>query len=170
MIDLAVIETENGGDLAKKGNDLGLVNGWANMPYLAMFGGNPGYPSKTQVPTQQNKDWWGNQLFFAATPSLQYNSLTEWTLLNTALTSAGLSTIQKAVMSDLDFMKDFAIVSVSVELISYNKVKIQIIVRQPKDLEGVNPNDYAAIIYVWDKETQTGDFSILDFASIDFFT
>lgn len=170
MIDLAVIETENGGDLVKKGNDLGLVTGWANMPYLAMFGGNPGHPSKTQVKTQQNLDWWGNQLLFADKPSLQYNSLTEYTLLNTALNSAGLSAIQKAVLSDLDFMKEFAILTVTVSLVQIDKVKIEVVVRQPKNLEGANPNDYALIIYLWDKNTGTGDFSIQDFSSFDFFT
>ena len=38
--DLAIIETLNGGDLQKVGNDIGVIYGNENQGYLGMFGGN----------------------------------------------------------------------------------------------------------------------------------
>ena len=37
-MDLKLIETGNGGDLVKLGDNLELINGFQNMPYLAKIG------------------------------------------------------------------------------------------------------------------------------------
>lgn len=44
MSDILLIETDNGGDFVLKNNDLASIEGFENMPYLGMFGGNVAYP------------------------------------------------------------------------------------------------------------------------------
>ena len=58
-MDLKLIETGNGGDLVKNSKDLEVIFGFQNMPYLALFGGNPGFSTPTQRPeNSQAFDWW----------------------------------------------------------------------------------------------------------------
>lgn len=40
MSDLKLKETGSGGDLIFNGNDLEVVEGFQNMPYLGIYGGN----------------------------------------------------------------------------------------------------------------------------------
>ena len=40
MSDLQIIENGDGGDAVLNGNDLSIIDGFQNMPYLGMFGGN----------------------------------------------------------------------------------------------------------------------------------
>jgi hypothetical protein len=108
--DLAIVESGNGGDLQMVGNDLGVVTNNENQPYLAMFSGNA---DKSQ--------WWGNQLIFADQPNRQYNSLTEYTLNNTPLTSAGRTVIEGAIKKDLSFLQPNV---VQVSIISDNHVSV----------------------------------------------
>ena len=143
-MDVEVINTGNGGDLVLNGNDLAIVESFENMPYLALFGGN-----KESTPTerrigQQAFDWWGNSLF-ANQPSLQINSLTEVALLSTPLTSNGRLLIEEAIKSDLSFMRDFAIVSVSTEIISDDVLRIDIGIKRPDNLEE------SQFVYIWER-------------------
>jgi hypothetical protein len=78
-MDIALLETGNGGDISINGNDLGTMKGWGNMPYLAMFGGNPESVTRDRLPTIQAFDYWGNNLLWEQDASIQYNSLTEKT-------------------------------------------------------------------------------------------
>lgn len=166
-MDLAVIENNNGGELVKKGGDLALIEGWSNMPYLGMFGGNIEASTRERLTGEQVYDYWANNLLFTETS--QFNSETERALLNVSLSSAGLSTIQKAVEKDLKFMSDFAQISVTVSIIGVDKIKIEIKVKQPSEIDGRIPNAYRAFIYIWDlTKSELGDFSILDFND-DFF-
>jgi hypothetical protein len=59
MFDLAIIETGDGGDYQLKGNDLAVVNGSENMPYIAMFGGNI-EATLNNIVQDQSLDYWGN--------------------------------------------------------------------------------------------------------------
>jgi hypothetical protein len=73
-MDLAIIETGNGGDLQLVGNDLAMVNGIENMPYLGMFGGNIEESTVNKVEKLQSFDWWGNNLLMPGNQSIQFNS------------------------------------------------------------------------------------------------
>lgn len=144
-MDLEVIETGNGGDLVKTAKDLKVIQGFQNMPYLAMFGGNPGFSTPDNRPeNEQAFDWWGNDLFFRSSPSVQFNSLTEAALMSFALNSSGASKIEQAINDDLDFMREFANVDVSVSVISDDKLVIGIVLVEPKNQQN------KAFVFIWD--------------------
>jgi len=144
-MDLKVIETGNGGDLVKNPKDLEVIFGFQNMPYLAMFGGNPGFSTPTQRPeNSQAFDWWGNSLLLNETPDLQFNSLTEETLENVALNSSGAALIEQSISRDLKFMEEFANVSVSVNIESDDKLMIGIFLQEPDNEQN------KAFIFIWD--------------------
>lgn len=93
MADLLVKETGNGGDLLLKGNDLAMVDGAENMPYLAMFGGQEG-----------NNEWWGRVLL-PDQADVQFKSETNIVYTGVALNSAGRLAIEQAINRDLNFLK-----------------------------------------------------------------
>jgi hypothetical protein len=141
--DLAILESLDGGELQQVGNDLAIVTGNENQPYLAMFGGNA---DKSQ--------WWGNNLIFPDLPNRQFNSLTEYALNNTPLTSAGRATIENAIKKDLLFLKPSV---VQVSIISDNHISALI------------RGDFGeTIINFIKRSTGNGDFFFMDFND-DFF-
>lgn len=143
LFDLAIVESFDGGDLSFNGVDLNTIDKKENQPYVAMFGG---MADKSQ--------WWGNALVLNNRPSLQYNSLTEWTLNNTALTSAGRRSIETAISKDLAFLKPTL---VQVSIVSDNKLTCL--------LQG----DFGESIFNFIKRADLpGDFFFLDFND-DFF-
>jgi hypothetical protein len=163
-MDLAIIETGNGGELKLLGNDFAMQGGWGNMPYLAMFGGNPQGVTKEKLPTEESLDWRGNNLLMPQDKSIQFNSLTERTLMEVALNSSGRLKIEQAVKKDLEFMEAFAEIKVSVTIPAVDKVKIDIRVQQPENLQGRIPDIYKQYIFIWDATKQVlGDFRLLDF-------
>jgi hypothetical protein len=144
-MDLEVIETGNGGDLVKNPKDLSVIDGFQNMPYLAMFGGSPGFPTPVDRPeNSQAFDWWGNSLLLNDNQSVQFNSLTEEILTKVALNSSGAARIEQAIKDDLDFMTEFANVDVSVSIISDDKVAIGIVLIEPDNEQN------KAFIFIWD--------------------
>lgn len=144
-MDLKLIETGNGGDIVKGAKDFEIIRGFQNMPYLALFGGNPGFSTPIVRPeNQQAFDWWGNSLLMGEDPGIQFNSLTENTLNSVPLTSFGASQIEQAVIEDLRFMEEFSTVSVSVVIISDDKVAIGIFLEEPENEEN------KAFIFIWD--------------------
>ena len=146
-MDVAIIETLNGGDISKLGNDVALALGFENMPYIAMFGGNPQQSTPSiRIGGEQNFDWFGN--VFESDPVVQTNSSTERTLRNVALNSAGRVSIEQAVNTDLQFMKAFAIVNVSVSIISDDRVQIDIEIIEPTNKQNKN------FRYIWDSTLQ----------------
>lgn len=169
-MDLALFEEGNGGELIKQGNDLTLIGGWQNMVYLGLFGGNVGAITKKRLPNEQDGSWWGNNLFYPNLPYLQFNSYTEAALKDNSLSSAGRINIQQAVIKDLEFMRDFANISVEVSIIGLNHVKITIFVKQPNNLDGKVPDQYRSFVFIWDstKQLLMGDFDPNDFND-DFF-
>lgn len=152
-MDLKVIETGNGGDLLQNGNDLAMVFSFENMPYIALFGGNKEAISPTKrIASEQAYDFWANDLLFRNDTSLQLNSLTEKTLENTPLTSAGRLIIEDAIKSDLEFMAPFAEVTVTTEIIDTDHLKIGIVLKKPDNMEEKK------YIYIW----ENGNLSVLN--------
>ena len=144
-MDIEIIETGNGGDLNRKGNDLAVIFGFQNMPYLAMFGGNPEADTpQIRLENEQSFDYWGNSLLWSNNKGMQFNSLTERALNTTPLTSAGRLIIEEAIKKDLEFMRDFAEITVETEIIATDVIKISIWLKEPDNLE---VKEY---IYIWD--------------------
>jgi hypothetical protein len=153
-MDTVILETYNGGDISKIGNDVLTVNGFENMPYIAMFGGNPSQSTPTQrVVGEQNFDWFGNA--FETDAILQTNSLTERTLRSVALNSAGRVQIEQAVNADLEFMRTFAKVTVVVSIISDDRVQIDINIVELNNLQNTSQR------FIWDAtfEVLNGPFN-----------
>lgn len=145
MADLEMRETGDGGDLILKGNDLSVIEGFQNMPYLASFGGNVAASTEgAKVPDEQAFDWWGNHLLLTDDKTIQYNSDFERRLTEVALSSSGRIQLEQAILSDLDFMKAFSIISASVSIESVDRIKISIQIQEPDNL-GSN-----AFVYIWD--------------------
>jgi len=148
-MDLQLIETGNGGDLFLKGNDLAQVEGFENMIYIALFGGNVAMSTpETRAPNEQCFDWWGNTLLMPNESTQQFNSQTERTLNSVSLTSGNLIYIQNAINADLEFMQPFAKVTVTVTIIGPDKVRLQILVKQPGNLTDKE------FLYIWDGTKQ----------------
>jgi hypothetical protein len=144
-MDLLLAETNNGGDLVKLPKDFVVIEGFENMPYMAMFGGNREASTPLQrLPQEQAFDWWGNTLFFQNDESVQMNSNTERVLLSVSLNSSGRIQIERAVRKDLEFMKPFATVTVSVSIVSTDRVVIGVNIVRLDNLER------RAFVYIWD--------------------
>lgn len=142
-MDLQIIETGNGGDLAKNANDLALVFSFENMPYLAMFGGNKEAVTRPRIPTEQAFDWFGNSLFFINDQSIQFNSLTEKALDEIPLTSSGRILIENEIKKDLQFMQAFAEITVKTSIPATDTLLINIKIQEPDNLQS---RDF---IYIW---------------------
>lgn len=152
-MDLKVIETGNGGDITKNGNDLAMVFSFENMPYLALFGGNvEAVTPQKRLESEQAFDFWGNSLLFTNDTSIQFNSLTEKTLQITPLTSSGRLIIENAIKSDLEFMAPFAEVTVVTEIVATDQINIGIGIKKPDNLEEKR------FIYIW----ENGKLLLLD--------
>ena len=148
-MDLELIETSNGGDLVKNPKDLSVIDGFDSMVYMALFGGNIEQSTPiVRLTHEQDHSWWGNKLFFENDPGLQFNSETERTLSNVALTSFGLTLIQKAVKKDLEFMRPLASVTVAITLIAPDKVAIGVKLIRPQNL------GQQVLVYLWDETTR----------------
>lgn len=147
--DLAIIETGNGGDLQLVANDLAIVNGIENMPYLGMFGGNQ------EQSKEQNLDWWGNNVLMPGNKSTQLNSTVERIINTTPLTSAGRLTIENAIKKDLEFLNDFATIKVTVSVVDTDRIDVNILVNQNLSNQ--------KIITIKFKKPASGDWFILDF-------
>lgn len=145
--DLRLIETFDGGDYVLKGNDLEMISGFQNMPYIGLFGGNE-QSTKGQKKEEQVFDFWGNYLFHPNEPKIWINSITETLLQNVALTTTGRVKIEEAVKADVAFMKDFAVVSVSVQLISVDRIKILIEIQEP------SIENSTIFTYIWNATQQ----------------
>jgi hypothetical protein len=144
--DIKIYETGNGGDINVLGNDLESVYSFENMPYLAMFGGNV-EQSTNQVgeDDEQRFDYWGNSFLIDA--ASQFNSLTERGLITTPITSEGRILIENLVRADLEFMRDFAVVTVTVRVISDDKLNIDIGITEPSNLQNLQ------FQFIWDAAT-----------------
>lgn len=141
-VDLRLRETGDGGDYVLIGNDLQLISGFQNMPYIGLFGGNKQSTTGPKT-TEQTFDFWGNFLFYPTDSSKWINSITEHLLEATALNSASRIKIEQNVKKDLEFMLEFAEINVSVLLIDIDKVKITIEIHEPNVLNST------VFTYIW---------------------
>jgi len=136
MADLLIYESGSGGEANLLSNDLELTNSIFNQVYLALFGGNPGFiTSNLTVESEQNFDWWGNNLFFKNDPDSQFNSYTEEILNTTALNSSTREIIKGYVLKDLQFLSNLAEVSVDIFIIDSDKLKINIFLKELSNLQ-----------------------------------
>lgn len=148
-MDLQIVENGDGGELIKKANDLSVINGFQNMIYLGMFGGNVRQSTPAiSISTEQNFDYWGNNLLDPGDDSVQFNSQTERALNTIPLTSSGRVLIQQAVENDLKSMQEFATVVITVSIVATDKLAIGVRLIQPDNLE---KQDF---IFIWNSTKQ----------------
>lgn len=130
-------------------NDLVVIYGFENMIYIGLFGGNVAQSTpETRAPNEQCFDWWGNSLLMPNLATQQFNSQTERALNTYSLTSGNLIYIQNAINADLEFMQPFAKVTVTVAIIGVDKVRLQILVKEPNNLA------QKEFLYIWDGTKQ----------------
>lgn len=144
-MDLLLTETFDGGDVVKTPKDLTVIEGFENMVYLALFGGNveASTPSRV-VDNEQSFDFWGNNLLWNNDSSLQFNSETERALKNNPLSSSGRLVIEQAVKTDLKFMSDFTDTSVSISIVTNDKIQISVTLKKPDNIQD------KTFVYIWD--------------------
>ena len=148
MADLRIIETGDGGDFVFTGKDLEMIDGFQNMPYLALFGGNVESITKEFRPTEQRFDWWGNTLLMPQNSAIQWNSQTEKLLNESALSSAGRLQIEQAIKTDLAFFKTFSAITIFVSITSVDRIQIDIQIVEPETQESTE------FVYIWDSTQQ----------------
>ena len=145
-MDLKLIETGDGGDFVwlDSKSDFKMISGFENMPYLASFGGNVEQSTQEFQAGELRGDWWGNEVFNDQNSSVQMNSELERLLNTVVLSSSGRLLIEQAVKQDVEFMTEFAEVSVAVSLNGVDRIHIKININEPDNLES------NVFVYIWD--------------------
>lgn len=134
--DILLYESGSGGDFLIRNKDLVLVESLFQQCYIALFGGNLEADTLgNELPNQIREDYWANSLFHVERIEKQFNSVTERTLNDTALNSAGRNKIQNAVDTDLKYLKSIATITTNVSILSSSRVQILITLRKPDNLE-----------------------------------
>ena len=144
MSDIKLVETGDGGDFEMIGPDIVIIEGFQNMIYLGLFGGNKEENTREFESHEQRFDWWGNSALLQNDSSKQFNSNTERLLNNIALSSSSRLEIEQTVKDDLKFMRDLAEIEVEVFLTGVDRVLIEIKITEPGNLESTN------FRYLWD--------------------
>ena len=158
-MDIAVLESGDGGDFMLIGNDLKMVFGIENQPYLAMFGGNKEASTKNEVVEAQSFDWYGNNLIMRGDQSIQMNSEFEKALDNIELTSAGRVRLVDTIKRDLRFMSVYGKVEITGSIVATDRFDVEILIKQN--------NGQKQIVVINYRKSSDGDFFLLDF-NIDF--
>ena len=141
-MDLKLKDEGNGGEVIYEDFDLTTIFGLGNLIYLALFGGNNGHVTPSvRAKNDQAFDFWANSFLPAGQ---QFNSRTEHTISNVALNSQGRAEIEKSAKKDLEFLSEFADVSVVVIIEDEKKCSINVQIDQPDNLE--NPT----FRFIWD--------------------
>lgn len=144
MSDIKIIETGSGGDMVLSGNDIEMVDGVQNMPYIGIFGGNSAQSTKVYKDAEERFDFWGNELFFSQNKKAQFNSSLERLLKNVALNSSSRLNVEEAIKNDLDFMSSFAVVDIETLIRSTDRIEIKIKINQGGDI------DFKFFNFIWD--------------------
>jgi len=135
-MDLLLQITPEGFDLVYTGSDLQVTDGLENFLVLSLFGGNVEASTPSQrVPSEPDFSYWANSVLWPNDPEQQLNSETERVLINTALNSAAITTIQRAVEDDLQWMRTFCEISVTVTIPTLDTVNIDIRLGRPGNLQ-----------------------------------
>lgn len=144
MADIKLIETGDGGDALFNGTDIEIIEGFENMPFIGIAGGNIEENTKEYLEAEQRFSWWGNGLLMLQNESIQFNSDFERLLNNIELSSSSRIQIEETIKTDLSFMSDFSGVEVSVSIVSKDRIKILIKLLQP------NNEQSQEFVYIWD--------------------
>lgn len=145
MADLSLYENGNGGDIVLLGNDIEMTDSFFNMVYMALFGGNPNFPTTgNETKDEQRFDWYGNTVFLQNDKEFQFNSTLENTLNKVALNSEGRILIEESAKNDLQFLTTFAIVDVEVSILADDKCSIYVTLTEPSNL------DAKKYQFIWD--------------------
>lgn len=145
MADLKLKSTGDGGELILQGNDIAMINGLQNMPYLATFGGNLEQSTSGAKPDgEQAFDYWANHLLMEQNEAIQFNSTLERRLKEVTINSSGRIQLERAIQADLAFMNEFAGITVAVAIVAPTRIEISIKIDQPDNLES---NE---LVYIWD--------------------
>lgn len=153
-MDVALFESGNGGDIRLQGTDLVLYFFGENNPYLAMFGGNPGFITGPVETQEQSFDWWGNRLLSESFPTRQFNSYTEQAFKDNPLNSAGRVAIEAAIKKDLQYLQASNTITVEVSIVSDDWVTAKI---------KISNSQISRIKIVNFRKSLDGDFKISDF-------
>ena len=62
MADIKLKETGDGGDAIFNGTDIETIEGFENMPFIGISGGNIEENTKEYLDGEQRFSWWGNNL------------------------------------------------------------------------------------------------------------
>lgn len=127
MTDVLLIQTGNeGGDLRINANDIEVINGYENLPFLAMFSGDG--------------NWWANTLLLQGN---NFVSETETALKTNVLNSAGRVNIERAIINDLAFLADITgtTYSVVVTIAGQNRLSIIITINGNNFYYNWNPSE-----------------------------
>lgn len=130
MTDFRIFENGDGGQIQIKNNDIVLNGDLLQLVYLRLFGGN----YEPREIAGKRFDYWGNDLFYPQTPTLQLISSTERKLSTTVLTEVGLSEISNGVREDLATLEQEGVIklnSVDTQITGVNKVTISISIQEP---------------------------------------
>lgn len=147
-MDLFVTELAGYGDLQMQGNDIAVAYGYESLPFLALFGGD--------------STWWGNALL--PNQYEKFGSLTEKTMREVALNSAGRLKIESSIRSDLDFIKKNIPgmeITVNTFLVSDDRLDIQILINKEEWNYSWNPggNLLPKDRIIYDNEVFTEQFT-----------
>lgn len=145
------------GDMTLLGNDLATCKSVETAIYLAMFGGNIEADTVNPRPAI-DLSYFGNSIFWGAQPVVQFNSLTERTLQNTPLTSAGRPVIESAIKKDLSFLKN---VTVNVQIVATDRINVNLVIVLPTGAAKVSTFSLV-------RNPFSGDFDLTDFDFNDF--
>lgn len=106
LVDVLLINTEDGGEIQFLNGIATMTDGLANAAYLSLFGGNE---QDSGLQGTASKQWWGN--LGETLPERRYRSETQFLLNTLPAITANLLLIQDAVGRDLAWMRDTGLAS-----------------------------------------------------------
>ena len=126
--DIFIKESNDGGEFELLNDDLRTTSGFAQIVYLALFGGNVEASTvETEiVRLDERLDWFGNKNF-----DLNFNSTFEAELRKNTLTSSGITILEQAAKKDLEFMQEFSNIEVEGSLIAPQRFQLIVNVIEP---------------------------------------
>jgi hypothetical protein len=129
--DINLFESGSGGEMRILNSDLLLSETIYQTIYLALYGGNVEQNTTSEEnSSEENFDYWGNQLFYSNDPDKWFNSQTERTLSTVALNGEGIKLIEDAVNADLQFLNNVVNFTVEVNIAANNKAEIIIAISE----------------------------------------
>lgn len=142
--DILIYENGSGGELKILSGDIALVESLYTQVYLAFFGGNIEENTKgNEIKGQERMDYWANSLLYPGKPKKQFNSNLERALSNTVYNASGRIDLENAAKKDLEVLSGVVNTSVSVSIVSYNRVQISV------KLTGLNNNEESELQFIW---------------------